>query len=197
MNYIYKSLIHPILSGFSFRRDIDASTQPCPSLRLDSLNSCGGLPCWCGCPSMEADEEHRKMSNQLLLKLFHIFDSQASGSLTPHQLRDLLRFLGYNPSEVQVAILISHVDSEEGRMDLRRFIHFMKSFVPRKDALAELREVFRVLDPCGRGRIRKSKLRAYFPPEAVLGTHEESGGDEATFEDFARLLLTTSGTVVR
>ncbi|CAB4057033.1 unnamed protein product [Lepeophtheirus salmonis] len=189
MEYIYKNWISPILNGVSFRRRVDPSTRARPCLRVDTIHTHEDLACWCGCHPQEVNEIHRQKSNSALIQLFQMSDSESTGKLNAKQLRDLLRILGYNPSEIQIAVMISKVDVDANEtLDIGEFIHFMNMFVSYRDSANELKEVFRVLDPTGRGVIPLFKLRHYFPDDiyqTLRGKHEDK---ELSFKEFYEIV---------
>ena len=78
---------------------------------------------------------------------FNKFDSSGEGSIDTQQLRQVLRFIGQNPTEAELQDMVNEVDKDgTGSIDFPEFLSMMGLKSNEENAEEELREAFRVFD---------------------------------------------------
>jgi len=93
-------------------------------------------------------------------KAFAKFDKDSTGIISSKQLRQLLRTLGHNPSDVELRELVNQVDIDEnGKIDFNEFIIMIGYFDKANNEAEDLCDIFRVFDRDERGCIDVSELR--------------------------------------
>eukprot|EP00768_Dysnectes_brevis_P007223 gnl/Dysnectes_brevis/601_a663_4723.p3 GENE.gnl/Dysnectes_brevis/601_a663_4723~~gnl/Dysnectes_brevis/601_a663_4723.p3 ORF type:complete len:159 (+),score=67.20 gnl/Dysnectes_brevis/601_a663_4723:1363-1839(+) len=91
---------------------------------------------------------------------FNLFDKNGDGSITTLELGTVMRSLGQNPTEAELADLINSVDTDgNGVISFVEFIKLMVSRTRNADSEEELKEAFRVFDRNGDGYINAAELR--------------------------------------
>jgi len=75
------------------------------------------------------------------------------------QLRQVLRFIGQNPTEAELQDMVNEVDKDgTGNIDFPEFLSMMAMKISEENAEEELREAFRVFDGDGNGYIDRKEL---------------------------------------
>nr|XP_002128430.2 uncharacterized protein LOC100175312 isoform X1 [Ciona intestinalis] len=91
---------------------------------------------------------------------FAKFDKDSSGIISSKQLRQLLRTLGHNPSDIVLRELVNQVDMDEnGKIDFNEFIIMIGYFDKANNEDEDLSNIFRVFDRHERGCIDVEELR--------------------------------------
>ncbi|KAL3846704.1 hypothetical protein ACJMK2_017672 [Sinanodonta woodiana] len=91
---------------------------------------------------------------------FSMFDKDGDGTITTKELGTVMRSMGQNPTEEELANMIDDVDVDgNGRIDFNEFVTMMVANM--KDIYSEegLREAFRVFDRDGNGLISLAELQ--------------------------------------
>lgn len=82
------------------------------------------------------------------------------GQITTKDLGVVMRSLGQNPSESELADMINEVDTDNsGTIDFPEFLTMMARKMKDTDTEEEIREAFRVFDRDGNGFIAAAELR--------------------------------------
>ncbi|XP_060063077.1 uncharacterized protein LOC132543579 [Ylistrum balloti] len=91
---------------------------------------------------------------------FEMFDKDGDGTVTTEELATVMQSMGQNPTENEVAEMISEVDKDgNGSVDFEEFIGLMGKYMQGVDPETELRESFKVFDKDGNGFISAAELR--------------------------------------
>ena len=133
-------------------------------------------------------------SHNTLISLF------SSGTIELHELQQVMRKLGQNPSEAELIEMISTVDDNgDNEIDFEEFMILMKSRIGEKDPEKELRDAFRVFDTDNSGSIDKKELKRLMKKlgqalseaelDAMMDEVDTNGDGEISFEEFKELMV--------
>ncbi len=105
---------------------------------------------------------------------FKLFDKDGDGTIDTKELGPLLRSLGQNPAEDEIAEMIDEVDVDgSGAIDFVEFLHLMLRRQREGLSYDEIREVFRVFDKDGNGYVSATELRHVMSKLGVHFTDDE------------------------
>ncbi|KAK9467806.1 hypothetical protein V1512DRAFT_235874 [Lipomyces arxii] len=91
---------------------------------------------------------------------FSLFDRNNDGQITTRELGTVMRSLGQNPSEAELADMINEVDVDNnGSIDFPEFLTMMAHKMKDTDSAQEIKEAFRVFDRDNNGFISATELR--------------------------------------
>jgi calcium-binding protein CML len=89
---------------------------------------------------------------------FSLFDSDKDGRIAPSDLGVLMRALGGNPTQTQLAQIIKS-EGLTAPFDVNRFLELMRAHLNTDPFDAPLRDAFKVIDKESTGRISVKDLR--------------------------------------
>ncbi|CAF3714513.1 unnamed protein product, partial [Adineta steineri] len=79
--------------------------------------------------------------------VFDLFDKNGDGNIDANEIGQVMRSLGLNPTNKEIADLIAEVDKNGNqRLDFSEFCAFMSKHWHERDQEAELRDAFRLFD---------------------------------------------------
>ncbi|ODQ67419.1 calmodulin [Nadsonia fulvescens var. elongata DSM 6958] len=91
---------------------------------------------------------------------FSLFDKNSDGQITSKELGTVMRSLGQNPSESELADMINEVDADgDGTIDFPEFLTMMARKMKDTDSEEEIREAFKVFDRDNSGSISAQELK--------------------------------------
>jgi calmodulin len=91
---------------------------------------------------------------------FSLFDKDGDGTITTKELGTVMRSLGQNPTEAELADMINEVDADgNGTIDFPEFLTMMARKMKDTDSEEEILEAFKVFDKDGNGFISAAELR--------------------------------------
>eukprot|EP00617_Octactis_speculum_P006735 CAMPEP_0185790870 /NCGR_PEP_ID=MMETSP1174-20130828/158046_1 /TAXON_ID=35687 /ORGANISM="Dictyocha speculum, Strain CCMP1381" /LENGTH=202 /DNA_ID=CAMNT_0028485733 /DNA_START=55 /DNA_END=663 /DNA_ORIENTATION=- len=83
---------------------------------------------------------------------FSLFDKDGDGTITTKELGTVMRSLGQNPTEAELADMINEVDADgNGTIDFPEFLTMMARKMKDTDSEEEILEAFKVFDKDGNG----------------------------------------------
>ena len=104
-----------------------------------------------------------KLSEQQISEFkeaFSLFDKDSDGKITTKELGTVMRSLGQNPSESELADMVNEVDlNSDGHIDFPEFLTMMARKMKDTDSEAEIAEAFKVFDRNGDGKISVAELK--------------------------------------
>ncbi|ETO83753.1 hypothetical protein F444_02263 [Phytophthora nicotianae P1976] len=104
----------------------------------------------------ELTEEQKKE----LKEAFELFDTDKVGSIDYHELKVLMRALGFQVSKREVLDLVEDVDVQRsGRVDFNDYMEIMRRKVLARDPDEEIARAFELFDEDGSGTITLRKMR--------------------------------------
>jgi len=121
------------------------------------------------------------------------------GTIELHELQQVMRKLGQNPTEKELAEMISSVDDNgDMEIDFDEFLILMKSRIGTRDPEQELRDAFKVFDTDNSGAIDRKELKRLMKKlgqalteaelDAMMNEVDENGDGEISFEEFKALM---------
>lgn len=122
------------------------------------------------------------------------------GTIEVHELQQIMRKLGQNPSEEDIKEMIRSVDeNSDGEISFEEFLSLMKSRVGTRDPEQELRDAFNFFDTDGSGAIDRKELKRLMKKlgqalteaeiDAMMQEVDENGDGEISYEEFKALML--------
>lgn len=135
--------------------------------------------------------------------IFDKFDRDGDGYLSSDDVRNVLRSYDMLSTEGELQDVVAELDKKgDGLITLEEFVSVMnshKSIFSKKDEKdLEFREVFRILDKSGTGRVTKQALCEFmseFEPSfdeghafELMTQFDTKGNGELCYEDFVKLL---------
>ena len=112
-------------------------------------------------------------------KCFEIFDADGSGNIEGDELRGILRRLGQEPTDEEIAHMIAEVDSGApgdegyGEIDFDEFLDLMAKKMKQQDAEEEIVESFKVLDTDEKGYLTPKELMHFMTTKGDVLTEDE------------------------
>ena len=130
-----------------------------------------------------------------VLTRFHV-----PGTIELHELQQVMRKLGQNPTERELSEMIRSVDDNgDMEIDFDEFLLLMKGRVGARDPEQELRDAFAVFDTDNSGAIDRKELKRLMKKlgqalseaelDAMMDEVDENGDGEISFEEFKALML--------
>lgn len=123
-----------------------------------------------------------------------------SGTIELHELQQVMRKLGQNPSEAELIEMINSVDDNgDNEIDFEEFLILMKSRIGERDPEKELRDAFAVFDTDGSGSIDRKELKRLMKKlgqalteaelDAMMDEVDTNGDGEISFEEFKAMMV--------
>jgi Ca2+-binding EF-hand superfamily protein len=122
------------------------------------------------------------------------------GTIELHELQQVMRKLGQNPSEAELIEMINSVDDNgDNEIDFEEFLILMKSRVGERDPEKELRDAFAVFDTDGSGSIDRKELKRLMKKlgqalseaelDAMMEEVDTNGDGVISFEEFKAMMV--------
>ena len=135
-----------------------------------------------------------------LKELFALADADSSGMLSTKEVRWVMQSVGRNPSEAELADIVSSVDTDgNGFLDVNEFVSLMARKFKEVDSMEEVLESFKVFDKDANGMISSDELKSIMHEHGSGLSHDEiavlirecdSDGDgNINYEEFVAMLM--------
>ena len=139
---------------------------------------------------------------------FSLFDKEGDGTVTNNELRTVMRSLGQNPTEAELADMINEVDADgNGTIDFPEFLTMMARKMKDTDSEEEILEAFKVFDEDGNGFISATELRHIMTNLGEKLTDEEvdemvreadiDGDGQINYEEFVQMMMSIQRVATR
>merc|ERR1711962_628567 len=151
-------------------------------INLDEIKEATGL---------EADEI------KLLKNWFNHFDTKKQDFLGAHDLKDILRAMGYRPSKEELKEFLEEIDKDgSGEIEFGEFCQLCAKFLNEEPNKAELKELF---DKEGSGFITTDQLRKIIGEldphmtsedlDGIIDEIDEDGSGTMDFDKFCQMMM--------
>ncbi len=131
---------------------------------------------------------------------FPITDKDGDGTITTKELGTVMRSLGQNPTEAELADMINEVDADgNGTIDFPEFLTMMARKMKDTDSEEEILEAFKVFDKDGNGFISAAELRHIMTNLGEKLSDEEvdemireadiDGDGQINYEEFVKMMM--------
>jgi len=101
---------------------------------------------------------------------FHYFDPQGRGYLETNILRDVLKYIGYNPTDQQLEELSIEVDENgSGRIEFDEFVEITQRLNSPEKLSKDARDAFNAFDFMGEGYVAANDVK-----EALMNIMEKA-----------------------
>jgi len=128
------------------------------------------------------------------------FNSAATGgSVDSNGVKTIMRRVGQNPSDAEVADMINQVDKDgTGSLDFPEFLMMMCLKSDRENAEDEIREAFQVFDGDGNGFINRQELACVMgnlgielssvEVQSMIDEADQDGDGQINYEEFYTMM---------
>ncbi|KAG7396980.1 Centrin-3 [Phytophthora boehmeriae] len=107
-----------------------------------------------------AKQELPEEQKRELREAFELFDTDKVASIDYHELKVLMRALGFQVTKKEVLELVEDVDVQRsGRVDFNDYMEIMRRKVLARDPDEEIARAFELFDEDGSGKITLRKMR--------------------------------------
>merc|ERR1712156_759424 len=136
---------------------------------------------------------------------FDLFDTKKQEFLSGDDLGDIMRAMGFRPSEEELAELLHEIDEDgSGEIEIGEFCQLCATFLvgdPDMETMKrELKDAFRIYDKEGNGFITTETLRGLISEllaplteeelEGILEELDEDGSGSMDFDEFCEMMMT-------
>jgi len=136
---------------------------------------------------------------------FDLFDMKKQEFLSGDDLGEIMRAMGFRPTEEELADLLHEVDEDgSGEIEFGEFCQLCATFLvedPDMETMKkELKDAFRVYDKEGQGFITTETLRGLISEllapltdeelEGILDELDEDGSGSMDFDEFCEMMMT-------
>merc|ERR1711962_1919714 len=138
---------------------------------------------------------------------FDLFDTKKQDFLPADDLGEIMRAMGFRPTEEELAGLLHEVDEDgSGEIEFGEFCQLCATFLvedpPLEEMKKELKDAFKLYDREGQGFITNDTLREIITEllaplteeevEGILEELDEDGSGSMDFDEFCEMMMTKS-----
>ncbi|KAL0481091.1 calmodulin [Acrasis kona] len=131
---------------------------------------------------------------------FSLFDKDGDGTISTKELGTVMRALGQNPTETELADMVRDVDTNNnGTIDFKEFLNLMQKKMTDTDSEEEIKEAFRVFDRDNDGVISAAELRHVMTTlgeklseeeaEELIKEADINGDGQINYEEFTKVMM--------
>jgi calmodulin len=122
------------------------------------------------------------------------------GTIELHELQQVMRKLGQNPTEAELIEMINSVDDNgDQEIDFEEFLILMKSRIGERDPEKELKDAFAIFDTDGNGTIDRKELKRLMKRlgqalteaelDAMMDEVDSDGDGVISFQEFKSMMV--------
>merc|ERR1712126_291767 len=158
-------------------------------------------------------EEINEMTNlqvdeiKCLKVCFDLFDTKKQEFLSGDDLGEIMRAMGFRPTEGELADLLHEVDEDgSGEIEFGEFCQLCATFLvedpPLEEMKRELKDAFKLYDKEGQGFITNDTLREIITEllaplteeevDGIIDELDEDGSGSMDFDEFCEMMMTKS-----
>merc|ERR1711915_235684 len=156
-------------------------------------------------------EEINEMTNlqhdeiKCLKVCFDLFDTKKQEFLSGDDLGEIMRAMGFRPTEEELADLLHEVDEDgSGEIEFGEFCRLCATFLvedpPLEEMKRELKDAFKLYDKEGQGFITNETLRGLIGDllapltdeelDGIIDELDEDGSGSMDFDEFCEMMMT-------
>ena len=146
----------------------------------------------------EVDPDERRLQD--LRRAFELFDTDGSGTISPHELARVMRSLGQNPTKQEINEMMSGFDeNSDGEIDFDEFLTLYAGSMNSADDEEFIAWAFEAFDKDNSGRLSADEIRDVIRCMGDELTEEEvaeimdrgdtDGDGLLSFQEFTRLII--------
>jgi len=131
---------------------------------------------------------------------FSLFDKDGDGTITTKELGTVMRSLGQNPTEVELADMINEVDADGNEtIDFPEFLTMMARKMKDTNSEEEILEALKVFDKDGNGFISAAELKhimtnlgeklSYEEVDEIIREADIDGNGQINYEEFVKMMM--------
>merc|ERR1712066_477800 len=137
---------------------------------------------------------------------FDLFDTKKQEFLSADDLGEILRAMGFRPSEEELLAILLEIDEDgSGEIEFGEFCQLCATFIVEDPDLEtmkrELKDAFRIYDKEGQGFITSDTLRGLITEllaplteeevEGIIEELDEDGSGSMDFDEFCEMMMTS------
>ena len=141
----------------------------------------------------------------MLQVCFDLFDTKKQDFLSGDDLGEIMRAMGFRPTEEELADLLAEVDEDgSGEIEFAEFCQLCATFLvedpPLEEMKKELKDAFRIYDTEGQGFITTETLRGLIAEllapltdeelDGIVEELDEDGSGSMDFDEFCEMMMT-------
>ena len=146
----------------------------------------------------EVDPDERRLQD--LRRAFELFDTDGSGTISPHELARVMRSLGQNPTKQEINEMMSGFDeNSDGEIDFDEFLTLYAGSMNSADDEEFIAWAFEAFDKDSSGKLSADEIRDVIRCMGDELTEEEvaeimdrgdtDGDGLLSFQEFTRLII--------
>jgi len=136
---------------------------------------------------------------------FAIFDKDGDGTVTSTEIKEVMKSLGQNPTDLELQEMIEEVDEDgNGSIEFDEFLVMMaKKMKENESNCADVEAAFKVFDVDGDGFISAEELKSVMATlgetltqeeiEEMIREADEDGDGKVCYEEFAKMMSHKTG----
>merc|ERR1712167_482090 len=124
-------------------------------------------------------------------KNFNLFDKKRTGAIPIGDMGTVLRSLGQNPTEAELAALMEEVDKDKsGTVEFEEFVDLMQRTNKTKEQMEEeIKNAFLTLDADGSGYIDRQELVDEETINGMIAEADLDGDGKINYAEFTKIML--------
>ena len=145
-------------------------------------------------------EDLTEEQKQEFKDVFSLFDKDGDGTVSTKELGVVMRALGQNPTDAEIAEMIKEVDVDgNGEVDFDEFCGLMIKKMNENEPEEELVEVFKIFDKNNDEKIDAEDLKIIFQElgeevsdedcRIMIDEHDIDGDSYLNFDEFVNLMM--------